>query len=63
MNRAKKIMAGKWEFMGWVIEQMFDVNDKPSHWSMKPKGEWDFTDSADTLREAKAMIERFKRAE
>ena len=58
-NKAKKICAGQWEFMNWEINQMFDDNDRPSHWNMKPIGEDFWTDSANTLGDAKLMIERF----
>ena len=61
MEKAKKIQAGWWEFMGWTIEQMFDANDRPSHWNMRPPTEDWWTDSADSLKEAKMMIERFER--
>ena len=42
------------------IEKMEDDNGQPSHWNMKPKGEEFFTDSADTLKEAKLMIARWE---
>ena len=60
MEKAKKIAAGHWLFMGWNIEKMEDDNGQPSHWNMKPKGEEFFTDSADTLKEAKLMIARWE---
>ena len=55
MEAAKKIMAGEWEFMGWTIEQM-----EEGHWNMRPPGEEFFTDSAETLKEAKLMIARWE---
>jgi phosphopentomutase len=54
MEKAKKIDSGHWEFMGWDIEKM-----EQGHWNMKPKSEFMFTDSADTLKEAKLMVKRF----
>ena len=54
MEKAKKIQSGQWEFMGWTIEKM-----EQGHWNMKPEGEQEFTDSADTLTEAKKMIARW----
>ncbi len=54
-NTATKINTGHWEFMGWDIEKM-----EEGHWNMKPKSESDFTDSADTLKEAKMMIARWE---
>ena len=60
MESAKKLSAGHWMFMNWEIEQMFDDNDRPSHWNMKAPGEEFWTDSANTLGDAKAMIARWE---
>ena len=60
MEAAKKIRAGEWEFMGWTIENVEDQNGKLSHWNMRPPSEEWFTDSADTLKEAKLMIARWE---
>ena len=55
MEAAKKIQSGHWQFMGWDIEKM-----EQGHWNMKPESETEFTDSADTMAEAKRMIARWE---
>jgi hypothetical protein len=57
MEKAKKIAAGWWEFMGWEIEKM-----EEGHWNMKPKGECFWTDAAESLKEAKEMIQEWEAA-
>jgi len=54
-NKATKIDAGRWEFMGWEIEKM-----ESGQWNMKPPGETFWTDAAATLSEAKEMIKRIE---
>ncbi len=62
--KAKKIGPGHYEYRGYEIEQMKDSDDK--HWNLKPllaDGEIDYigtwTDGANTLSDAKAMIDDF----
>lgn len=56
MESARKIGVGVWSFMGWDIEKI------EGRWLMKPEGSSHWTDSADTLREAKLMIARWAAA-
>jgi len=59
--KAKKIQSGQWEFLGFQIEQVFDVNDRPSHWNIvDPKDPLVAIDSRNTLADAKEAIRRWK---
>jgi|TARA_R110001583_G_C5505025_1_gene396124 Asp-tRNA(Asn)/Glu-tRNA(Gln) amidotransferase A subunit family amidase len=42
-------------YKGWIIERMIDSDDK--HFNLRPEYEEHWTDGAQTLRDAKAMID------
>jgi hypothetical protein len=53
MDKAQRIAAGEYTYKGWQISRM-----DAGHWNCGPLGEH-FTDSFDTLRECKLMIDRY----
>jgi hypothetical protein len=52
-DKAFKVYAGKYIYANWTIEFMPEEN----HWLMFPPNEQGATDAAQTLRDAKAMID------
>jgi DNA-binding ferritin-like protein len=52
MDKAQRIVAGEYTYKGWQISKM-----EEGHWNCGPIGEH-FTDSHDTLKECKLMIDR-----
>lgn len=52
MDKAKRIVAGEYTYKDWQISKM-----EEGHWNCGPIGEH-FTDSHDTLKECKLMIDR-----
>jgi hypothetical protein len=55
MSKAVKFGPGKYGYAQWIIE--FFPEEKI--WLMFPPGESGATDAAQTLRDAKAMIDQF----
>lgn len=51
---AKRTAKGLYEYKGWVIEKM-----EEGQWNMMPVGSDCWTDAANTLGEAKLMIDDF----
>ena len=54
-DKAFKLSAGKYIYANWTIEFMPEEN----HWLMFPPNEQGATDAAQTLRDAKAMIDHW----
>ena len=52
----RKINPGHYIYNGYEIERM-----EEGHWNMKPIGESDWTDSEDTLKWAKEMVDVYNR--
>jgi hypothetical protein len=55
-DKAFKVYAGKYIYANWTIEFMPEEN----HWLMFPPNEQGATDAAQTLRDAKAMIDHWE---
>ena len=55
-DKAFKVYAGKYIYANWTIEFMPEEN----HWLMFPPNEQGATDAAQTLRDAKAMIDYWR---
>jgi hypothetical protein len=53
--KAEKIAAGLYLYRGWIIEKM-----EAGHWNMRPRGLDVWTDAAQTLGDAKKMIDRWR---
>ena len=53
-NKTQRINQGHYYFKGWEIEKM-----ETGQWNMRPIGDDDWTDAANTLSDAKKMIERW----
>jgi len=56
-HTAKKIHAGRYEYRGWLIEDMKPYGATLPCWNMTPAGEPDATDSENTLAQCKAFID------
>lgn len=53
--KARRIAAGVYVYRGWDVERM-----ECGHWNLKPASEECWSDGAESLRDAKAMIDSFK---
>ena len=53
MHKAKRMLPGWYQYRGWEIDR---INN---HWSMRPIGDAFWTDSTETLREAKILIDGY----
>lgn len=57
-HSAKKIRAGEYEYRGYILEQMYTWEDKPSHWNIyEPSDTLIAIDSDNTLRDAKETVD------
>ena len=56
MAKAQKLGPGKYGYAQWIVEYF----EEEKIWLMFPPGQSGATDAAQTLRDAKAMIDRWE---
>ena len=53
-HKAARVTAGLYEYREWTIEQM-----ETGHWNLRPTAQEEWTDAAETLGEAKGLIDMY----
>lgn len=58
-HKAKKLSNGAYEYRGWKIEEMGRFDGSYTRWNITPPNENSATDTANTLADAKAMVDNW----